>query len=86
MRTFNRWAAEDDRWDQDTGAPGISLFGNAVQVWSTMQSEAVSVAAAARAFNVEPSRIIEAVNAHYWMFLSGPEDDYARLMIEDEGE
>jgi hypothetical protein len=46
----------------------------------------MSVAEAARVFNVDPARVIEAVEIHSWMYLSGPHDDYTRLMIEHDGE
>lgn len=83
---FDKWAADDEAWDTETGAPGIVLFGNALQVWSLMQRHPVSVADASRAFNLSAARIIEAVEDHYWMLLTGPRDDYERLMIEHDGE
>ncbi len=84
---FDKWAEEHRGWDQKTGAPGIGLFSNAVQVWALMQPEqSVSVARAARVFNVDPQRICEAVQWHVWMFLAGPTDDYTKLMIEHDGE
>lgn len=84
--SFEKWADEQTEWDTDTGAPGIELFGDAVQVWSVSQLRPTSVADAARAFNIAPERIVEAVEEHYWMLLDGPADDYERLMIEHEGE
>lgn len=86
MSQFENWAAERDRWDQETGAPGISLFGNALQVWSFMQEGKTSVAEAAITFMVSPERIIEAVEEHAWMFLEGDRADPAKLFIEHEGE
>jgi hypothetical protein len=83
---FDRWADDDNGWDGWCSAPGIALFGNAIQVWAICNGGMSSVADAARVFNCDPARIIEAVDSHYWMFLSGPHDDYARLMIEHEGE
>lgn len=87
-RQFDTWNEDDPMaWDHDTGAPGLHLFAGAVQVWSVMQDRPTSVAEAAMTFNVEPCRIVEAVeDGHYWMYLSGPRDDFARLMIEHEGE
>lgn len=84
--TFAEWADQALGWDDETGAPGISLFNNAVQVWAVAQQRSVSVAEAARAFNISPERIVEAVKEHYWMYLDGPPDDYEHLMIEHEGE
>lgn len=79
MFKFADWASERTGWDEETGAPGIVLFGNAVQVWSWMQDRPTTVAEAARAFNVAEGRIMQAVHAHYWMFLDGD-------VIEHEGE
>lgn len=84
-------------WDLKTGKVCIALFAGAVQVWSLHQKAPVSVADAMRAFNVEPGMIVEAVRWHAWMFLMGPGglvgdeapiaiDDYAKLIIEHEGE
>lgn len=80
---------DDDAWDHDTGKPGIQLFANAVQVWAISNANAgrpSNVAAAAAAFAVEPMMIVKAVDAHYWMFLSGPDDDFTKMLIEHEGE
>lgn len=81
-----RWASDDDGWDTDTGAPGIGIFARAIQVWSSSQLRPTSVSEAARVFNCDPARVIEAVTWHHWMMLAGPHDDYTRLMIEHEGE
>jgi len=84
---IERWGGEDDSWNLETGGhPGIALVGNAIQVWAAFQDNSPSVAQAAASFNLEAIRVIEAVEAHYWMFLEGPRDDYTRLMIQQEGE
>lgn len=83
---WDDWASNDMEWDADTGAPGLTSFGNAVQKWSVMQCRRTSVAEAARTFNCLPSRIVEAIDAHPWMFVEGPDDDFEKLMIEHEGE
>lgn len=84
---IERWGAEDDTWNLETGHhPGIHLVANAIQAWACFQEGPTSVADAARVFNIEPIRVIEAIEAHYWMFLEGPRDDYTHLMIEHEGE
>lgn len=83
---FDRWDDEDDGWDQQTGAPSIKIFSNALQVWSVAQNRTVTVAEAALAFNIETRRIVEAVEWHYWMFLSGDTDDPTKQTIEHEGE
>lgn len=80
---------DDAAWDHDTEKPGIQLFGNAVQVWSILNAEAgrsLTVAAAAEAFAVAPQMVLEAVAAHYWMYLEGADDDFAKMRIEHEGE
>lgn len=80
---------DDDAWDHDTGKPGIQLFGNAVQVWSILNANAgrpSTVAAAAEAFAIAPQMVLEAVAAHYWMYLEGPDDDFTKMTIEHEGE
>lgn len=76
----------DHEWDHRTGRPGIGLFSDALQVWAVLQERRVSVAEAAAAFKVPGAAIVRAVENHYWMDLTGPRDDYARLMIEHEGE
>lgn len=67
-------------WDPDTGAPTVSMFANALQVWSACQNrQVVSVAEACLAFNVHPELVREAVHVHPWLTL---END----AIEHEGE
>jgi hypothetical protein len=84
---FSRWAADElETWDQETGAPTITHFGNALQVWSHCQQRPTSVAEASLVFNVDPLRIVEAAEAHSYLFLNGPRDDYTRLMIEHDGD
>lgn len=72
-----------DSWNQDRdedAAPGISLFANALQVWTMAQNkQVVTVHEAALSFNVRPEIIIQAVNYHAWMFLDGD-------LIEHDGE
>lgn len=79
---------EDDptTWDAENGTVGIMLVANAIQVWSVFNAGPRSVADAAAAFNMNPSSVIEAVEEHPWMFLTGPRDDFHQLMIEHEGE
>lgn len=83
---WSEWAADSDGWDPDPGAPGLYHFSGAVQTWSVMQNRPTSVADAAAAFNVAPTRIIEAAENNHWMLLVGPRDDFTRLMIEHDGE
>lgn len=78
-------------WDEETGRPGIGIFGNALQVWSICQRKAsVTVAEAAAAFKVTEQVIRDAVENHYWMFLEaidadGP-DSAENTCIRHEGE
>ena len=69
-----------DKWDTDTGQPTVVHFSNAVQVWAWAQGRTVTVAEAAKAFNVAAELIREAVEWHCWMFL-GADDT-----IQHEGE
>ena len=84
---MNAWCPDENGWNQETGEPGILRFGNAIQVWSLTQGRTdVTVDEAAKAFNVEPRWIVEAVEDHPWMYLSGPLDDYTKLIIGHDGE
>ena len=68
------------------GRPTLDYLSNAIQVWALAQNRAlVTVGEAALAFNLPPSRIAEAVEWHYWMFLSGAGDLHLQA-IEHEGE
>ena len=65
------FAADDEGYAEDSGLLGITLFSNAVQVWSVVQKRPTTVAEAALAFNATPEAIRQAVEHHYWMFLDG---------------
>lgn len=88
MADFKKFASDDHAgWDQETGEPTIMHFANAVQVWAICQDKPQSVADAAKAFNVEPALVIQAIeDGNAWMFLTGPRDDYGKLIIEHDGE
>lgn len=77
---------EHDGWDQETGMPTLMMVANAIQVWSTFQPAQTSVKECADAFNLDYSQVRAAVEAHLWMYLSGPDDDPGRQIIEHEGE
>lgn len=83
---FARWANDAMGWDVDTGAPAIGLLGSALRVWVLLQDRPTSVAEAARVFNLEPTRIVEAVELQPHLCLAGPRDDVARLIIEPRGD
>lgn len=84
-RTHFASPEQADIWDQDTGKPGIALFGNAIQVWSILNGRK-SVADAAVAFNCSPQMVAAAVKHHYWMLLVGRGDDFSKVFIEHDGE
>lgn len=77
-----------DAFQLADGEAGISMseLADAMQVWSLLQPGRTSVAQAAQAFNVTDKVILAAVDAHYWMFLSGPGEDPSKQLIEHEGE
>jgi len=75
-----------DEWDQDEGIPDVNSVAIAIQVWSMFQTETCTVRQAAIAFNVDDAQIRQAVEAHYWMFIDGPDDDPTKQTIELEGE
>lgn len=69
-----------DSWNAETsGNPGVELFSNAIQVWALAQDRTVTLDEAASAFNVNSSLIKQAIDEHYWTFLSGN-------VIEHEGQ
>lgn len=76
----------------DSDEAGIAWldFLGALQVWSFMRlergDEKVTVRQAADEFGVTAEVIREAVDQHYWMFLSGPDDDPSKQIIEHDGE
>lgn len=81
------FASDDhiDGWDQETGKPGVALFGNAIQVWSILNGRK-TVADAAAAFNCSPQMVAAAVKQHHWMILVGGGDDFAKMFIDHDGE
>lgn len=85
--SFERFGREDDTWNIEIdGNPGVMLVARALHVWTTCQPGEVSVSDVTTAFRLPPSMVVEAVEAHPWMLLVGPRDDFRRLMIEHDGE
>lgn len=78
--------AEADEWHHETGLPGEALISNAIQVWATMNEGQQTVRAAAEAFNITDAQVRQAVEAHYWMYLDGPNDDPTKQVIQHDGE
>jgi len=97
MATASKYfGPEEESWNVGTcGRVGISLFGKALQVWSTFAAEecedlnGISVQQAASTFHCDPEMIIEAVEDHPWMYLwSLDEEDEnpAQIYIDHDGE
>lgn len=82
---------ELDDFDLETGKPGIAMVSSAIQFWSVQNFDSEtkrhpSVQATADAFKMTVEDVRAAVAFHYWMFLSGPDDDATKQFIEHEGE
>jgi hypothetical protein len=76
-----------DEWDAENGLPDVASVANAIQVWTMLQgSGRVTVRRAGDVFNLDDAQVRQAVAAHYWMFLDGPDDDPHRQFIEHDGE
>jgi hypothetical protein len=75
--------------DDDRGEAGLYFndLATAIQYWSICQNRTTTtVAEAATAFNLSPAVVKEAVESHYWMLISGPDDDFTKMVIEHDGE
>lgn len=84
---WDDWADDGTDWDAETGAPSKPHFAGVVQTYALMQQrDHVTVEEIATALNVQPRRVIEAVEWHYWMFLEGPDDQPLKQWIYHEGE
>lgn len=62
---------------------------HAIQVWAGCQDEVwpeQTVGNASLAFHLAPALIVEAVDQHPWMFLSGDRADLSAMLIEHDGE
>jgi len=91
--TFPRgeaFAEDEFEWDQDRGMPGAGLVAQAIQVFTMFNfgklGRNMTVREVGDAFNLDDAQVRQAVAAHYWMFLSGPDDDPTKQEIEHEGE
>lgn len=86
------WEREDfvdDLAEAEEVEPGIgwNSFGNALSAWVWMQARNKStVREASVAFNTSDAVIQAAVQDHMWMFITGPDDDPSRQIIEHDGE
>jgi hypothetical protein len=63
-------------------------LGTCLQTLAGTRSEggSITVAEASRLLNQHPTRILEAVGDHCWMYLSGDRNDLEQLWIEQDGE
>lgn len=73
--------------DDEVGIPWTN-FCTALQVWSFMRpgNTQASVREAAQQFDVTDDVIRMAVEEHPWMFLTGPDDDPTKQLIDHDGE
>jgi hypothetical protein len=78
---------EGEDWDHEgEGMPGVVSAANAIQVWAALQNKPTTVRQAALSFNLDDAQVRQAVEFHNWMYLSGPDDDPTKQIIEHEGE
>ncbi len=76
-----------DDWSVEEGIPDIASVANAIQVWLMFQPELRhSVRQVGEVFNLDDAQVRQAVEAHYWMYLDGPDDDPNQQFIEHDGE
>lgn len=76
-----------DEWDVEAGIPDIASVANAIQVWSMFNPPyRHSVRHVGEVFNLDDAQVRQAVAAHYWMYLDGPDDDPHQQFIEHDGE
>jgi hypothetical protein len=81
MTRFTHFADDSHQsWDQETGMPTSTYFGNAIQVWSMAIDRPATVQEAALTFNVSPDLVRECIEDHPWMYLDA--EDH----IEHDGE
>jgi len=75
-------------WDQDEGIPDVMSIAVAIQVWTMLNPGANrhSVRKVGEVFNLDDAQVRQAIRAHYWMYLDGPDDDPHQQFIEHDGE
>ncbi|MFW2829899.1 hypothetical protein [Sphingomonas sp. ID0503] len=81
-------ALDPQRFEADAEDVALDDLGTLIQVIGGCRTQfgSCSVADMARFTNQHPTRIIQAMGNHPWMFLSGDRDNFAKLFIEHEGE
>lgn len=76
-----------DVWDEEQGIPDINSVAVAIGVWIMFNPPyRHSVRAVGEIFNLDDAQVRQAVEAHTWMYLDGPDDDPRRQFIEHDGE
>jgi len=75
-----------DEWDQDEGNPDIGAVAQAIQVWDMFNPGEHTVREIGEVFNLDDAQVRQAVEAHYWMYLDGPDDDPTKQIVQHEGE
>jgi hypothetical protein len=76
-----------DEWDQDEGHPDINSVALAIQIWTMFNPPyRHSVRKVGEVFNLDDAQVRQAVEAHYWMYLDGPDDNPHQQFIEHDGE
>lgn len=63
----------------------IDGLGRALVTWAAMQDRTVTVAEASRVFNTTTEVITEAISEASWIYITGPEDQPQKQMIELDG-
>lgn len=76
-----------DEWSAEECLPDVVSVANAIQVWTMLQAGLRhSVRQVGEVFNLDDAQVRQAVKAHYWMYLDGPDDDPHQQFIEHDGE
>lgn len=92
---LDRFGADDHSWNvgeschgDDSGRPGVMIFAQALQVWSSLQADTlnITVRQTADAFFVTPALIVQAVDAHPWMCWERTAGDVETWVIGHDGE
>ncbi len=81
---------EHNGWDSDNGVPTTSTVATAIQVFTVFNAgrlgRELTVREVGDAFNLDDGQVRSAVEAHPWMYLSGPDDDATKQTIGHDGE
>lgn len=76
-----------DVWDETEGIPDVGSVAVAIGIWLMFNPPyRHSVRKVGEVFNFDDAQVRQAVQAHYWMYLVGPDDDPHQQFIEHDGE